>query len=156
MINELVRPQIKVNMDIEIPKLEPIKHELDKVEVFANQLSDFYTDLLDSEEFTSDIKTVKEERTKIRKVMTLVADNRKAMVKAYKEPIKDFEDTSKRIEKILKETDDKLKELVDADKLANVDPFEGLTTEIYTIAIKNKEDYDKVCEFMKKEGIVYE
>lgn len=156
MINELARPQIKVNMDIEIPKLEPIKHDLAKVEVFANELSAFYGDLLEDDTFTSDIKTVKEERTKIRKVMTLVADNRKAMVKAYKEPISDFEDTSKRIEKVLKETDDKLKELVDADKAANADPFEGLTTEIYTIVIKNKEDYNKVCEFMKKEGIKYE
>ena len=156
MINELARPQIKVNMDIEIPKLEPIKHDLAKVEVFANELSAFYGDLLEDDTFTSDIKTVKEERTKIRKVMTLVADNRKAMVKAYKEPISDFEDTSKRIEKVLKETDDKLKELVDADKAANTDPFEGLTTEIYTIVIKNKEDYNKVCEFMKKEGIKYE
>lgn len=156
MINELARPQIKVNMDIEIPKLEPIKHDLAKVEVFANELSAFYGDLLEDDTFTSDIKTVKEERTKIRKVMTLVADNRKAMVKAYKEPISDFEDTSKRIEKVLKETDDKLKELVDADKAANADPFEGLTTEIYTITIRNKNDYEKVCEFMKKEGIKYE
>lgn len=156
MINELARPQIKVNMDIEIPKLEPIKHDLAKVEIFANELSEFYSNLLEDESFTSDIKTVKEERTKIRKVMTLVADNRKAMVKAYKEPISDFEDTSKRIEKVLKETDDKLKELVDADKAANTDPFEGLTTEIYTITIRNKNDYEKVCEFMKKEGIIYE
>lgn len=156
MINELARPQIKVNMDIEIPKLEPIKHDLAKVEVFANELSDFYSNLLEDESFTSDIKTVKEERTKIRKVMTLVADNRKAMVKAYKEPISDFEETSKRIEKILKATDDSLKELVDADKAANTDPFEGLTTEIYTITIRNKNDYEKVCEFMKKEGIIYE
>lgn len=156
MINELARPQIKVNMDIEIPKLEPIKHDLAKVEVFANELSTFYSNLLEDESFTSDIKTVKEERTKIRKVMTLVADNRKAMVKAYKEPISDFEETSKRIEKVLKATDDSLKELVDADKAANTDPFEGLTTEIYTITIRNKNDYEKVCEFMKKEGIIYE
>ena len=156
MINELARPQIKVNMDIEIPKLEPIKHDLAKVEIFANELSTFYSNLLEDESFTSDIKTVKEERTKIRKVMTLVADNRKAMVKAYKEPISDFEETSKRIEKILKATDDSLKELVDADKAANTDPFEGLTTEIYTITIRNKNDYEKVCEFMKKEGIIYE
>lgn len=156
MINELARPQIKVNMDIEIPKLEPIKHDLAKVEIFANELSEFYSNLLEDESFTSDIKTVKEERTKIRKVMTLVADNRKAMVKAYKEPISDFEETSKRIEKVLKATDDSLKELVDADKAANTDPFEGLTTEIYTITIRNKNDYEKVCEFMKKEGIIYE
>lgn len=156
MINELERPQLKVNMDIEIPKLEPIKHDLAKVEVFANEISEFYNKLLEDEAFTSDIKTVKAERTKVRKAMTLVADNRKAMVKAYKEPIKDFEETSKRIEKILKTTDDSLKELVDADKAANTDPFEGLTTEIYTITIRNKNDYEKVCEFMKKEGISYE
>ena len=76
MINELERPQLKVNMDIEIPKLEPIKHDLAKVEVFANEISEFYSKLLEDDAFTSDIKTVKAERTKVRKAMTLVADNR--------------------------------------------------------------------------------
>lgn len=155
MLNELERPQLKVSLDIAIPKLEPIQHELAQVEEFANLLQSFYMGLI--EDNAMDIKTVKAERTKVRKALKTIADNRKAMVKAYKEPIKDFEDTSKRIEKILTATDNALKEIVDADKAQNEleDPFAGLST-VYTVTLKSKEDYDKVLEFMKREGIDYE
>lgn len=157
MLNELDRPQLTVSLDIDIPQLAPITHELDKVEDFANKLSEFYRNLI--EDNAMDIATVKSERTKVRKALKVVADNRKAMVKAYKEPIKDFEDTSKRIEKILTNTDNALKELVDADKALNaepIDPFAGLSTENYTVTLKSKNDYEKVLEFMKREGIDYE
>lgn len=149
MLNELARPTCEVSLEIELPKLPSIEHDLDKVEVFANELEKFYDGVIDD----LDIKTIKSERTKVRKVLKTIADNRKAMVNAYKEPIKDFETTSKNIEKTLKRVDDKMKELVDADKAANTDPFAGLTVEEYTIVIHGKENYEKVLEFMKKEGI---
>ena len=63
------------------------------------------------------------------------------------------------IEKILTNTDNALKELVDADKALNaepIDPFAGLSTENYTVTLKSKNDYEKVLEFMKREGIDYE
>ena len=78
------------------------------------------------------------------------------MVKAYKEPIKDFEDTSKRIEKILKGTDGMMKELVDADKLAKEDPFAGLSIneELYTLTFRTtEENYNKIKAYMKELGI---
>ena len=155
MLNELERPSLKVTLDIDIPKMEPIKHDLDKVEEFATELDKFYRNTIENT-VNLDIKTIKAERTKVRKVLKTIEDNRKAMVKAYKEPIKDFEDTSKRIEKILKGTDDMMKELVDADKAAQEDPFAGLSVNenLYTITFRTTEDnYNKIKAYIKTLGI---
>ena len=120
MLNEIKRPSLDVTLEIEIPEIQPIKHDLDKVEVFVNKLDEFYREAINESisNFDLDIKLVKAERTKVRKVLKTIEDNRKAMVKAFKEPIKDFEETSKRIEKVLKGTDGFMKELVDVDKAA--------------------------------------
>lgn len=155
MLNELERPSLKVTLDLDIPKMEPLKHDLDKVETFVKELDTFYRDAIEKTE-NIDIKVVKSERTKVRKVLKTIEDNRKAMVKAYKEPIKDFEDTSKRIEKILKGTDGMMKELVDADKLAKEDPFAGLSIneELYTLTFRTtEENYNKIKAYMKELGI---
>lgn len=155
MLNELERPSLKVTLDLDIPKMEPLKHDLDKVETFVKELDTFYRDAIEKTE-NIDIKVVKSERTKVRKVLKTIEDNRKAMVKAYKEPIKDFEDTSKRIEKILKGTDGMMKELVDADKLAKEDPFAGLSVNenLYTITFRTtEENYNKIKAYMKELGI---
>lgn len=156
MLNELERPSLKVTLDVDIPEMKPIKHELDKVEEFATQLDLFYRNAIENTD-DLDIKVVKQERTKVRKVIKTISDNRKAMVKAYKEPIKDFEDTSKRIEKILKGTDDMMKELVDADKAAKEDPFAGLSVgdKDYRITFSTSfENYLKVKKYLDKLGIV--
>lgn len=156
MLNELERPTLNISLDLDIPKMEPLKHDLDKVEVFAKKLDEFYRDAIEKSD-DLDIKLVKQERTKVRKVIKTIEDNRKAMVKAYKEPIKDFEDTSKRIEKILKGTDGMMKELVDADKAANEDPFGGLSVDDKTYRItfsSSFENYLKVRKYLEKLGIV--
>ena len=155
MLNELERPTLNISLDLDIPKMEPLKHDLDKVEVFAKQLDEFYRNAIEESD-DLDIKLVKQERTKVRKVIKTIEDNRKAMVKAYKEPIKDFEDTSKRIEKILKGTDSMMKELVDADKAAKEDPFAGLTVDenLYTIKFRATEDkYNELIKYMNLIGI---
>ena len=155
MLNELERPTLNISLDLDIPKMEPLKHDLDKVETFVKELDTFYRDAIEKTE-NIDIKVVKSERTKVRKVLKTIEDNRKAMVKAYKEPIKDFEDTSKRIEKILKGTDGMMKELVDADKLAKEDPFAGLSIneELYTLTFRTtEENYNKIKAYMKELGI---
>lgn len=155
MLNELERPSLKVTLDIDIPKMEPIKHDLDKVETFVKELDTFYRDAIEKTE-NIDIKVVKSERTKVRKVLKTIEDNRKAMVKAYKEPIKDFEDTSKRIEKILKGTDGMMKELVDADKLAKEDPFAGLSVNetLYAIIFSTtEENKNKIVKYIRDLGI---
>ena len=155
MLNELERPSLKVTLDLDIPKIEPLKHDLDKVETFVKELDTFYRDAIEKTE-NIDIKVVKSERTKVRKVLKTIEDNRKAMVKAYKEPIKDFEDTSKRIEKILKGTDGMMKELVDADKAAKEDPFAGLSIneKLYAIIFSTtEENKNKIVKYIRELGI---
>ena len=114
MLNEIKRPSLDVTLEVDIPEIQPIKHDLAKVEVFVTKLDEFYKNAIDEAiaNFSLDIKEVKAERTKVRKVLKTIEDNRKAMVNAFKEPIKDFEETSKRIEKVLKGTDEFMKELV--------------------------------------------
>lgn len=156
MLNELERPTLNISLDLDIPKMEPLKHDLDKVEIFAKKLDEFYRNAIETSD-DLDIKLVKQERTKVRKVIKTIEDNRKAMVKAYKEPIKDFEDTSKRIEKILKGTDSMMKELVDADKAANEDPFAGLSVDDKTYRVtfsSSFENYLKVRKYLEKLGII--
>lgn len=158
MLNELKRPSLDITLEVDIPKLEPIKHDLDKVEVFVNELDNFYRNAIDEavSTFSLDIKDVKAERTKVRKVLKTVEDNRKAMVKAFKEPIKDFEETSKRIEKVLKGTDAMMKELVDEDKKMQTDPFgEQDTPQKYTLNIEcTPNEYADLVKYMTKKGIM--
>ena len=158
MLNELERPTLNISLDLDIPKMEPLKHDLDKVEVFAKQLDEFYRNAIETSD-DLDIRLVKQERTKVRKVIKTIEDNRKAMVKAYKEPIKDFEDTSKRIEKILKGTDGMMKELVDADKAAKEDPFAGLSVNenLYAIVFSTtEENKNKIVNYIRELGIKVE
>lgn len=157
MLNELERPSLKVSLDVEIPDIPELKHDLRKVEEFSIELSKFYNNLLDLNQLG--VKEIKAERTKVRKLMKTIGDNRKAAVKAFKTPIQDFEDTSKRIEKVLKETDDRMKSIVDAEKEEEVDPFAGLTTnvscETYNFSITcTKEQYEELLEIMKMKGII--
>lgn len=155
MLNELERPSLTVDLSLDLPKVPKLEHQLGKVEEFSIKLNEFYMNLLDNDQLS--VKEIKGERTKVRKLMKTIADNRKAAVKAFKEPISDFEETSKRIEKILKATDDRMKEIVDASKVE--DPFEGISVndvscETYTIQIKcSKEDYEDIINYIKKKGI---
>ena len=154
MLNELERPTLNISLDLDIPKMEPLKHDLDKVEVFAKKLDEFYRDAIEKSD-DLDIRLVKQERTKVRKVIKTIEDNRKAMVKAYKEPIKDFEDTSKRIEKILKGTDGMMKELVDADKAMKEDPFgEKDIPKKFVINVEcTEKEYADIVKYIEKKGL---
>ena len=157
MLNEIKRPSLDVTLEIDIPEIQPIKHDLAKVEEFVTKLDEFYRTAIDQaiSTFTLDIKQIKEERTKVRKVLKTIEDNRKAMVKAFKEPIKDFEDTSKRIEKILKGTDEMMKELVDEDTALKEDPFgEKDIPKKYTINIEcTEKEYADIVKYIEKKGI---
>lgn len=154
MLNELERPTLNISLDLDIPKMEPLKHDLDKVEIFAKKLDEFYRDAIEKSD-DLDIGLVKQERTKVRKVIKTIEDNRKAMVKAYKEPIKDFEDTSKRIEKILKGTDGMMKELVDADKAMKEDPFgEKDIPKKFVINVEcTEKEYADIVKYIEKKGL---
>ena len=155
MLNEIKRPSLDVTLEVDIPEIKPIKHDLDKVEVFVNKLDEFYRKAINEAiaNFSLDIKDVKAERTKVRKVLKTIEDNRKAMVNAFKEPIKDFEETSKRIEKVLKGTDGFMKELVDRDKLE--DPFADFEApEKFIINMEcTKKQYKEIIKYIEKKGI---
>ena len=157
MLNEIKRPSLDVTLEVEIPKIQPIQHDLDKVEAFATKLDSFYREAINEavNSFILDIKGVKSERTKVRKIIKTIEDNRKAMVNAFKEPIKDFEETSKRIEKILKGTDDFMKEFVDAEKALLEDPYADFDVpEKYTINLEcTKKQYDEIIKYIEKKGI---
>ena len=97
-MNELVKPSLQVDLDIKMPKIEPISHNLNVIEDYAIKLKDFYDKLVFDE---SQYKQAKDERAKVNGLIKKIADNRKEIIKQYKEPISDFEETSKRIEKLL-------------------------------------------------------
>ena len=95
---EVVKPTLKVDLDIKLPEIAPVEHNLSIIEDYATQLNEFYNKLV----FTPDqYNDAKDERIKVNKLKKLIEDNRKEIVKEYKEPIDDFEATSKRIEKLL-------------------------------------------------------
>ena len=100
-MNELVKPTLQVDLDVEIPKVEPIKHNLNVIEDYALQLKNFYTALVFDD---TQYKQAKDERAKVNGLIKKIADNRKDLMKQYNEPISDFEQTSKRIEKLLGES----------------------------------------------------
>ena len=95
---EVVKPTLKVDLDVQLPEIMPVKHNLGIIEEYAKQLNEFYGKLV----FTNDQYTeAKEEKAKVNKLKRTIEDNRKEIVKEYKQPIDDFEATSKRIEKLL-------------------------------------------------------
>lgn len=100
-MNELVKPSLSVDLDIDIPKIEPIKHNLGIIEDYAVQLKEFYGKLVFND---TQYKEAKDERAKVNNLMKKLKENRIETVKLFKEPIQDFEDTSKRIEKLLEES----------------------------------------------------
>ena len=42
MLNEIKRPSLDVTLEVDIPQIQPIKHDLAKVEVFVTKLDEFY------------------------------------------------------------------------------------------------------------------
>ena len=95
---EVKRPKLDIDLDIELPELKPISHNLDIVEEWANELDKFYDKLVFTPEQYSEAK---DERAKVNNLKKQIADNRIATIKEFKKPIDDFEATSKRIESIL-------------------------------------------------------
>ena len=95
---EVVKPTLKVDLDIELPEVLPVKHNLGIIEEYAKQLNEFYGKLV----FTSDqYAEAKDERIKVNNLKKTIENNRKEIVREFKQPIDDFEATSKRIEKLL-------------------------------------------------------
>ena len=95
-MNEIVKPTFDLTLDVRIPKMEPIQHNLGTVKEAIIKLNEFYDSLVFTED---DVKDIKKELTKLRALLKNIEDNRKETVREFKAPIDDFEGTSKDIEK---------------------------------------------------------
>lgn len=112
-MNEIVRPTIDLTLDVRIPKMEPIEHNLGTVKEAIVKLNEFYDSLVFTEDQVSDAE---KELTKLRGLLKTIEDNRKETVKEFKKPIDDFEGTSKDIEKLLKESVEIIKSKIEGFK----------------------------------------
>ena len=61
-MNELVKPSLSVDLDIDIPKIEPIKHNLGIIENYAVQLKECYGKLVFN---YTQYKEAKDDRAKV-------------------------------------------------------------------------------------------
>lgn len=105
--NEITReePHLSFEPVIELPEIPEVKHNLDVVKQYAQDLKDFWQPVI----FTSEqVDKAKEVKAGINKLVKKVGDLRKETVKEYKKPIDDFEKTAKETEAILKEASEVL------------------------------------------------
>lgn len=105
--NEITReePHLSFEPVIELPEIPEVKHNLDVVKQYAQDLKDFWQPVV----FTSEqVDKAKEVKASINKLVKKVGDLRKETVKEYKKPIDDFERTAKETEAILKEASEVL------------------------------------------------
>ena len=145
-MNEIAKPALDLTLDVRIPKMEPIVHNLGNVKEAVIKLDEFYEGLIITED---DIKGAKKELTKLRALLKAIEDNRKESVKEFKKPIDDFETTSKEIEKLLKGTIEALKNRVEEFKEDTIK--EG----IKTIKVKGTdEQIEKLKSYAYMIGII--
>lgn len=98
---ELVKPKFSGEIQVKIKSLGEIESNMKDVKGYVENLNNYYKNITFTEET---IKEAKEEKAKINKFKSEVANYRKNIVAEYNKPIKIFEDTSKETEKILTET----------------------------------------------------
>lgn len=100
---EIVKPEFKEEIKVEIKGVSTIEDNIKKVKDFAIQTKEYYTGIV----FTEATKEEAEkEKAAINKFKKQIEDSRKQIVKKYNEPISIFEQTAKEAEKILTEAYD--------------------------------------------------
>ena len=110
-MNELIKPTFDLDVEVKIPKDMPVvEHNLDILEEYAKKLNEFYSSLIIQKE---DIKDAEAEKAKINNLIKTVKRLRIDSVKEYKKPIDDFEATAKRVESLLTEASETLKNTLD-------------------------------------------
>lgn len=97
--NELIKPELNVELKAEVKALGEVEHNFDKAKEFAVQLKNHYEQLIFKEE---DIDIAKKERAGINKMVKKIDDYRKSVVAEFKKPIDDFEETAKSVARELK------------------------------------------------------
>lgn len=97
------KPVLDFEVKAEIKSLGIIEDNISEVKEKVVQLNEYYKNITFTEET---IKQATEEKAKVNKFKSAVADYRKKIVAEYKKPIELFENTAKETEKILASTYD--------------------------------------------------
>lgn len=98
---ELVKPEFNGEIQAKIKSVGEIESNMKEVKGYVEELNDYYKNINFTEET---MKEAKDEKAKVNKFKTQVADYRKNIVAEYNKPIKIFEDTAKETEKLLTDT----------------------------------------------------
>lgn len=98
---EIIKPQFDGEIIAKIKSVGEIESNMKEVKGYVENLNNYYKNVT----FTEDtIKEAKEEKAKVNKFKTQVADYRKKIVDEYNKPIELFQNTAKETEKMLTET----------------------------------------------------
>lgn len=106
----LVKPTFEMEVKVKIPKIEKVEHNLDLLKDYVVKLKEYYSKLVFTDEQTKDAEN---ERKNLNALLKKVEDLRKENVKKYKEPIDDFESTSKDIENLIKSAREDIQVFID-------------------------------------------
>ena len=98
---ELVKPEFDGEIQVRIKSVGEIESNMKEVKGYVEELNNYYKSVTFTEET---LKQAKEEKAKVNKFKTEVADYRKKITAEYNKLIKVFEDTAKETEKLLSET----------------------------------------------------
>ena len=98
---ELVKPEFNGEIQAKIKSVGEIESNMKEVKGYVEELNDYYKNINFTEET---MKEAKDEKAKVNKFKTQVAEYRKNIVAEYNKPIKIFEDTAKETEKLLTDT----------------------------------------------------
>lgn len=106
----LVKPTFEMEVKVEIPKIEKVEHNLGLLKEYVVKLKEYYSKLVFTDEQTKDAEN---ERKNLNALLKKVEELRKENVKKYKEPIDDFESTSKDIENLIKSAREDIQVFID-------------------------------------------
>ena len=95
------KPQFKGEIKAQIKSVGEIESNMKEVKRYVENLNNYYKNITFTEET---MKDAKDEKSKVNKFKSQVADYRKNIIAEYNKPIKAFEDTAKETEKLLAET----------------------------------------------------
>lgn len=95
------KPQFNGEIKAQIKSVGEIESNMKEVKGYVENLNNYYKNITFTEET---MKEAKDEKSKVNKFKSQVADYRKNIIAEYNKPIKNFEDTAKETEKLLAET----------------------------------------------------
>ena len=95
------KPQFNGEIKAQIKSVGEIESNMKEVKGYVENLNNYYKSVTFTDET---MKEAKDEKSKVNKFKSQVADYRKNIIAEYNKPIKAFEDTAKETEKLLTET----------------------------------------------------